>query len=65
MFHRIICGGITALTLLTAAAQGDGTNCQDNRYLTDSLPRRWCYTPERSIEIPDGNDSWWHHFWKS
>lgn len=59
MFQRFI--SLTALALgfffTTVASGPDAT-----RYLRDSIPGQWSYTPEVVMDVPDASDGWWRGF---
>lgn len=59
MFQRFI--SLTALALgivfTAVAAEPDAT-----RYLRDSIPGQWSYTPEVVMDVPDASDRWWRGF---
>lgn len=58
MFQRFIYG----LALVAAFAPGVCAQELPEKYLTDSLPTRWEYLPENSIESPSPSDTWWRQF---
>lgn len=60
MFQRFICAaGVFGIAVV---AMSGYDNEKFTRYLNDSLPQRWSYTPEMSMEPPEVTDAWWQSF---
>lgn len=58
MFQRFIYG-LVGLAVLAPAMHAQEL---PEKYLTDSLPTRWEYLPENTIESPSPSDTWWKQF---
>lgn len=60
MVQRFICAGI-----LAAAGLGSCLGAQPlqaDKYLADTLPARWCYSPEAEVGLPMEDVEWWETF---
>lgn len=62
MFQRFILTVVFA-GIFAHSISCKGENHQDMRiYLRDSLPGKWSYVPERTMEMPMESNGWWKRF---